>query len=40
MKKQRMKKPQKYVWEAIVKETKLITAYQEMVILLFVPMHS
>ena len=41
MKKEGMTKPQKKsVWEAIVKETKLITACQEMVILLPVPMHS
>lgn len=34
------KAAKKSVWEAIVKEKKLITASQEMVILLFVPMHS
>ena len=34
------KAAKKTVWEAIVKETKLITACQEMVILLLVPMHS
>ena len=34
------KAAKKSVWEAIVKETKLITACQEMVILLPVPMHS
>lgn len=34
------KAAKKFVWEAIVKETKLITACQKMVILLFVPMHS
>lgn len=34
------KATKKSVWEAIVKEKKLITASQEMVILLFVPMHS
>ena len=34
------KAAKKNVWEAIVKETKLKTACQEMVILLPVPMHS
>ena len=34
------KATKKSVWEAIVKEKKLITASEEMVILLFVPMHS